>query len=88
MDCSKIRKIKINIIGSDGAITESNIFFNVETGLQISEKDAAKCTNIQPIDIQCATLCIPVEPVIIENCWQLPDETCWLLPDGGVWLLP
>lgn len=57
MDCDKIRKIVINQVNPDDTVSQVVIYFNVDTGDQLTEKEAQQCPNIQSLEFSCAVIC-------------------------------
>lgn len=57
--CENLRKMTINQLNVDGSTTTIVIFFDIESGDQVSQKDAEQCNNIQALEFTCATVCVP-----------------------------
>jgi hypothetical protein len=61
VDCDKIRKIVINQVNPDNSVSQVIIYFNVDTGDQLTERQAQLCPNIQALEFTCAVVCNPNE---------------------------
>lgn len=85
IDCTKVRKMVINQILPNGDVLQSTIYFDIESGDQLTDKQVSKCKNIEPITFICADICTDE---VNLNCWSTPLEGCWELPSGGFWELP
>ena len=57
VDCDNIRKMTIKQLNVDKTVTTVVIYFDVISGLQISERDAQQCPNIQALEFSCAVVC-------------------------------
>jgi len=57
VNCDNLRKMTINQINPDKSKTTVVIYFDVETGEQVSETDAQQCLNIQALEFTCAVVC-------------------------------
>lgn len=86
IDCTKVRKMVINQILPNGEVLQSTIYFDIDSGNQLTENQVSKCKNIEPLTFICADVC--TDEVIVQNCWFTPLEECWELPSGGIWELP
>ena len=84
IDCTKVRKMVINQILPNGEVLQSTVYFDIETGNQLTEGQVSKCKNIEPLTFICADICVGDN----FNCWSTPLEGCWELPSGGFWELP
>jgi len=61
VDCDKVRKIVITQLNPDKSTTTITIYFNVETGEQLTDRQAQLCQNIQALNFSCAVICDPNE---------------------------
>jgi hypothetical protein len=86
IDCSKVRKMVINQILPNGEVLQSTIYFDIDSGNQLTENQVSKCKNIEPLTFICADIC--TDENIDPNCWSTPLEGCWELPSGEFWTLP
>lgn len=59
IDCTKIRKIVINQILPNGEVLQSTLYFDIDTGDQVTENQVSKCNNIQALTFSCAVVCDP-----------------------------
>jgi hypothetical protein len=59
IDCSKIRKFPIITIQDDGTKLQSFRYINIETNQILTASQVKGCSNIENLDITCATICIP-----------------------------
>ena len=85
IDCTKVRKMVINQILPNGDVLQSTIYFDIDTGSQLTESQVSKCKNIESINFICADICTGE---VTPNCWSTPIEGCWELPSGEFWELP
>jgi hypothetical protein len=60
IDCTKVRKMVINQILPNGEVLQSVIYFDVDSGDQLTENQVSKCNNIQALTFSCAVVCNPV----------------------------
>jgi hypothetical protein len=86
IDCTKVRKMVINQILPNGNVLQSTIYFDIDSGDQLTENQVSKCKNIESINFICADIC--TDEVINPNCWSTPVEGCWELSSGEFWELP
>lgn len=59
IDCDKIRKMVITQLNPDNSKTTITLYFNVETGDQLTERQAQLCPDIQALEFSCAVVCDP-----------------------------
>jgi hypothetical protein len=59
IDCTKVRKMVINQILPNGEVLQSVIYFDIDSGDQLTENQVSKCTNIQALTFSCAVVCNP-----------------------------
>jgi hypothetical protein len=85
IDCTKVRKMVINQILPNGDVLQSTIYFDIDSGNQLTESQVSKCKNIESINFICADICTGE---ITPNCWSTPIEGCWELSSGEFWELP
>ncbi len=85
IDCTKVRKMVINQILPNGDVLQSTIYFNIDTGSQLTESQVSKCKNIESINFICADICTGE---VTPNCWFDVNDECWELSSGEFWELP
>lgn len=59
IDCENVRKIVIKQINPDNSVYNVTVYFNVDTGEQLTERQAQLCPNIQSLEFTCAVVCDP-----------------------------
>jgi hypothetical protein len=63
IDCTKVRKMVINQILPNGEVLQSVIYFDIDSGDQLTENQVSKCINIQSLNFSCAVVCEPVKNI-------------------------
>jgi hypothetical protein len=86
IDCNKVRKMIINQILPNNEVLQSTVYFNIDTGNQLTANQVSKCKNIESLNFICADIC--TNEIVDLNCWLDSFNECWELPSGGVWTLP
>jgi hypothetical protein len=59
IDCTKVRKITINQILPNGEVLTSIIYFDIDSGDQLTANQVSKCNNVQSLNFSCAVICNP-----------------------------
>jgi hypothetical protein len=59
IDCTKVRKITINQILPNGEVLTSIIYFDIDSGDQLTATQVSKCNNVQSLNFSCAVVCNP-----------------------------
>lgn len=59
IDCTKVRKMVINQILPNGEVLQSVIYFDIDSGDQLTENQVSKCNNVQALTFSCAVVCNP-----------------------------
>jgi hypothetical protein len=60
VDCTKVRKMVINQLLPSGVVLQSIIYFDIDSGGQLTEAQVSKCTNVAALTFSCAVVCNPV----------------------------
>ena len=57
VDCTKVRKIEINVVNPDGSTGSVVKYYDIEENKELTANEVRNCNLIPSINIDCANIC-------------------------------